>query len=147
MLLCCTGPVLHFCELILSGDPFTHGTHLVSYTAFSILTGLRKSCQEKDRRSGSVCLSTQPVNEEMFTDTKIPLRVLQSTQKLDMLGLEQESLFSSWDMYGFCCDLSFKFQFTMPLWGSRSKPSSWGLSWHWSDHLDLFCSYISSFVT
>lgn len=53
------------------------------------------------------------MNEEMLTDTKIWLWVLQSTQQLDMLGLEQESLFSSWDTYGFCCDLFSFFKFLL----------------------------------
>lgn len=38
-------------------------------------------------------------------------------------------------------------EFRMPLGGSRSKPSCWGLFWHWSDHLGLFCSYLIPFVT
>lgn len=68
---------------------------------------------------------------------------------------------SNWTCWDWSCNLSFpagtrmafavtfflKFLFTMPLWGSRSKPSSWGLSWHWSDHLGLFCSYFIPFVT
>lgn len=60
---------------------------------------------------------------------------------------------SNWTCWGWSRNLSFPSgkcmafvvtffeKFRMPLWGSRSKPSSWGLSWHWSDHLGLFCSY------
>lgn len=32
---------------------------------------------------------------------KIPLQALQSTQQLDVSGLEQEPVFSSWGMCGF----------------------------------------------
>lgn len=40
-----------------------------------------------------LCLSTRRVNEEMPTDTGTPLRVLQSTQRSDVSGLEQECVF------------------------------------------------------
>lgn len=43
----------------------TEHIYVVSYTA--LCPGLRKYSHEKHRRSGSVCLSTHPVNEEMLS--------------------------------------------------------------------------------
>lgn len=57
----------------------TKHIYVVSYTA--LCPGLRKYSHKKHRRSGSVCLSTHPVNEEMLTVTKMPLRVLQGRQQ------------------------------------------------------------------
>lgn len=41
------------------------------------------------------------MHEEMPTDTKTLFGVLQSTQQLDVSGLQWQSVFSSWDTYGF----------------------------------------------
>lgn len=145
MLLC--RHVFHFHEYILSGDPFTYGAHLhfVSYAAFLVLTGLKKLPGKTQEVRVSAWAHTQWVRKCSQTPKYCSgsCRAHSNWACWDW----SRNLFSSWDMYGFCCDLFFKFLFTMPLWGSMSKPSSWGLSWHWSDHLGLFCSCFIPFVT
>lgn len=134
------------------GDPFTQGSLLSAFnlclTQFYVLGWeevLRKNTEGHGQFRECLCLSTHQVNEEMPTDTKTLFKVLQSTHQLDVLGLEQESVFSSWDMYGFL-GVFFEFLSTMPLRGSMSEPSSWGFFWHWSRHLGLSLSYFIPFV-